>query len=250
MNSSYVEQFQVLQAKPRLSGSRIGAIVALEHGPIVDFPGNPFGPQRARIAASVTGEALSAACANDLPVLLVFESDDPSRPVIVDIVIEYPGDGPSSETPIAGRDDGRVGGNAQPELGGAQTGLARILAVQNDVVMVEDMAHVGQPVAARTAVTLRNLKDPVVLLRFADGAAVIVGQVYPFIPMEPAGGDGADVLLKGNRVRIEADVELVLAVGACRVQLDARGKAVTTADQIVSRARGCNKVQGGTVQLN
>ena len=123
-------------------------------------------------------------------------------------------------------------------------------AAVKTAVMVEDIANAGQPFAARTAVTLRNLKDPVVVLRCTGGAAVIVGQVYPCIPVEPAGGDGADVLLKGNRVRIEADVELVLAVGACRIQLDARGKAVTAADQIVSRARGCNKVQGGPVQLN
>jgi hypothetical protein len=180
----------------------------------------------------------------------VFENDDPSRPVIVDTVVESPGDAPSGKAPATGRDEGRAGDNVRPELVGTQTGLARILAVQDDVVIVEDIATAGQPCAASTAVTLRNLKDPVVLLHFADGLAVIVGQVYSCIPVEAAGGDGADVLLKGNRVRIEADVELVLTVGACRVQLDARGKALTTADQIVSRARGCNKLQGGTVQLN
>ena len=34
------------------------------------------------------------------------------------------------------------------------------------------------------------------------------------------------------------------------IALDARGKAVTTAESIVSRARGTNKVQGGSVHLN
>jgi hypothetical protein len=116
--------------------------------------------------------------------------------------------------------------------------------------MVEDIAHAGPALAAKTTTALRNLKDPVVVLRFDDGSAVIVGQVHPCVPVEPAGADGVDVVLKGSRVRIEADVELILTAGGCRVQLDARGKAVTTADQIVSRARGANKVQGGTVQLN
>jgi hypothetical protein len=51
-------------------------------------------------------------------------------------------------------------------------------------------------------------------------------------------------------VVIEADVELVLKAGPCSLHFDARGKAVTTADQIVSRARDTNKVQGGSVQLN
>jgi hypothetical protein len=64
------------------------------------------------------------------------------------------------------------------------------------------------------------------------------------------GGQGAEVVLSGSRVKIEADVELILQAGACRITLDGRGKAVTTADQIVSRARGANKVQGGSVQLN
>ena len=61
MSSAYVEQFQVLQARPRLSGSRIGAIVAIEPGPIVDFPGNPLGPQRAKVAASLTAEKIGRA---------------------------------------------------------------------------------------------------------------------------------------------------------------------------------------------
>jgi hypothetical protein len=194
---------------------------------------------------------ISAACSANLPVLLVFENDDPSRPVIIDVVVEYPVAQPS-RTPVPLDAFRREEGAAArcTEVDGLVPALARIVCIDDGVVMVEDIAHAGPALAARTAITLRNLKDPVVVLRFADGSAVIVGQVYRCVPMEPAGGDGAEVLLKGSRVRIEADVELILAAGACRVQLDARGKAVTTADQIVSRARGANKVQGGSVQLN
>jgi hypothetical protein len=250
MSSSYVEQFQVLQARPRLSGSRLGSIVAIEPGPIVDFPGNPLGPQRARFAASLTAETMSAACSMNLPVLLVFENDDPSRPVIIDVVVEHAA---AASTGAASLND-----SARPDQGetqsigpaGVAVMLARILGVEDGVVMIEDIAHAGPALAARTTVPLRNLKDPVVALRFDNGSAAIVGQVYSCVPMEPAGADGADVVLKGSRVRIEADVELVLTAGGCRVQLDARGKAVTTADQIVSRARGVNKVQGGSIQLN
>jgi len=251
MSSAYVEQFQVLQARPRLSGSRIGAIVAIEPGPIVDFPGNPLGPQRAKVAASLTAETMSAACSANLPVLLVFENDDPSRPVIIDVIVEHPAAPSTSKTvpqEVVYREDADA--TARTERGDLATALARILCVEDGVVMVEDVANAGPPLLARTAITLRNLKDLVVVLRFADGSAVIVGQVYQCVPMEPAGADGADVVLKGSRVRIEADVELILTAGACRVRLDARGKAVTTADQIVSRARGANKVQGGSVQLN
>jgi hypothetical protein len=102
----------------------------------------------------------------------------------------------------------------------------------------------------RSAITLRNLKDPVVVLLLEEHPSVIIGQLYDQVPIEPSGGSDADVVLKGARVLIEADIELVLKSGACRIQLDAHGKAVTVANQIVSRARETNKVQGGSVQLN
>lgn len=249
MSNSYVEQLQVLQARPRLSGSRIGAIVAIEPGPIVVFPGNPLGPQRARVAASLTAETMSAACSANLPVLLVFENDDPSRPVIIDVVVEQ-ADASSTGKTVPQEVVHRENAAPRTERDSLAPALARILSVDDGVVMVEDVANAGPRLAARTAITLRNLKDLVVVLRFADGSAVIVGQVYPCVLVEPAGAEGADVVLRGSRVRIEADVELILTAGACRVQLDARGKTVTTADQIVSRARGANKMQGGSVQLN
>lgn len=106
----------------------------------------------------------------------------------------------------------------------------------------------GTKVCARTTVPLHSLDDEVLVLRLADGRHVVIGQLLPCVPVR--GEQDGDLLLKGQRVRIEAGVELVLQAGACRLQLDARGKAVTTADQIVSRARGANKVQGGTVHLN
>lgn len=253
MSSLYVEQFQVLQARPRVSGSRIGSILAIEGGPVVDFPGNPLGPQPARIVASLTEEKVAAAYAANLPVLLVFENDDPSRPVVIDLVMDqllsetldgFPRSASGHHAAVARTE-------ARSETAVATAELARIVGVDAEAVLVESSAEAAAPtLAARTAITLRNLKDPVILLRFADGSAVIVGQVYPRVPIEAEGGAGAEVLLRGSRVTIEADVELILAAGACRVRLDARGKALTTADQIVSRARGANKVQGGTVQLN
>jgi hypothetical protein len=239
----------VLEAMPRVSGSRIGALVAMERGPIVDFTGNPFGPQPARVVASLTAHTLSAALDAHLPVLLIFENEDPTCPVIVDVVISHASSSHSRDTLPERTAPAQVGAERHEQPAGAAR-LARILGVEDDVVLVDDGAEMTTPVRARTAVALRNLKDPVVLLSFANGLSVIVGQLYPSVRVEPAGGEGADVLLKGTRVRIEADVELVLKSGACVVQLDARGKAVTSADQIVSRARGANKVQGGSVQLN
>jgi hypothetical protein len=172
--------------------------------------------------------------------------------VIVDVVVDRPA-AATTERPALPRIMPQVTAppTAPTETHGPTVLLGRIVGVEADVVMVERTgAAAGPALAARTAITLRNLKDPVVLLCFGDGSSVIVGQVYPHVPVEPDGGAGADVLLKGNRVRIEADFELLLVAGGCSIQLDARGKTLMTADQIVSRARGANKVQGGTVQLN
>ena len=246
MNDLDFTQLQVLEARPRVSGSRIGAVVALQGGPIVDFSGNPLGPQPARVVSSLTAAALSAAHEANLPVLLVFEDDDPARPVVVDIVIDHPA-GVKSRESLPSRQTIASGPGLEAITVGATIGLAPIVGVEGDTVLVASGA--GEPVRAQTSVTLRNLKDPVLVLSLADGTSVIFGQVCPNVPIEAAGGAG-EVLLKGSRVTIQAEVELVLEAGACRVQLDARGKALLTADQIVSRARGANKVQGGSVQLN
>jgi hypothetical protein len=241
--------FKVLEATPRISGSRLGVVVAIRRGPIVDFSDNPFGPQPAKVVASLTSQTIEAAWEARLPVLLVFENDDPGRPVIVDIVSDFPDPVASHETlPAAERvlPSSAAYRSAMTAVG-AQ--LGRIVGVKADVILVELEDEIHEPLEAKTAIVLRNLKDPVVLVTAGD-AAVIIGQLYPEICVETAGGDGADVTLKGTRITIEADVELVLKSGNCVLNLDARGKASTTADQIVSRARGANKVQGGSVQLN
>jgi hypothetical protein len=220
--------------------------VSLERGPVVDFPQNPLGPQAARVVASLTADSIHAAYDASLPVLLVFEENDPSRPVIIDIVIEQPSAAvrrnevaaiPAASGPLP-----------QADTASAAAWMGTILCVENDVVRVQRHDD-GSIVEAATATVLRNLRDPVIALSSSSGA-VIVGQAYSSVPIESQDALGADVVLKGSRVTIEADTELVLRSGTCVIRLDARGKAVTTAESIVSRARGTNKVQGGSVHLN
>ena len=66
-----------------------------------------------------------------------------------------------------------------------------------------------------------------------DGEAIVVAQVMSTVVIEPAGGDGAEVVVRGSKVRIEADVELLIRSGNCTLRLDAIGKIVTTADQML-----------------
>jgi hypothetical protein len=243
---------QVLQAKPRIAGSRIGTIVDLQRRPLVDFPGNPLAPQPARVVASVVPETLALASGGRLPVLLVFEDDDPARPVIVDVVIDELSRVPASDEAFAAAlnrpDAPHADRDGSPALVGR---LATIVGIEPDAVLVQDVGSGTPPVRALTSVVLRNLKEPVIVVTLADGRAVIVGQVYASIPVEPAGGgDAAEVVLRGKSVRIEADAALILKSGSCEIRLDSRGRMVTTADAIVSRARGANRVQGGSVHLN
>lgn len=247
MATSSTELFHVLYARPRLSGIRLGSIVAIEPGPVVDFPGNPLGPQRARIAASLSADTIAAAWSGDLPALLVFENDDPSRPVIVDIVVDHPVAAgpppPQARSQVAAVDP-------DPASSGPGVAMARIVGIEDGTVIVEELTLSGARYAAKTTIVLRNLKDAVVVVRCVDGSAIIIGQTHAGVPVESEGGAASDVILTGRRITIEAEADLTLIAGGCRLQLDARGKASTTADHIVSRARGTNKVQGGCVQLN
>jgi hypothetical protein len=248
MAKSTAERFHVLQARPKITGVRVGKIVGMSNTgvPLVDYPGNPFGPATPRTTTSISARLLRQAFEKRMEVLLAFENNDPARPVLFDFleggkvrqlkVERTPSreENPSAESPS--------------RVGGAQ--LGRIVAVRDGIVFVDFDGNSMGPRPARTTVPLRNLKDEVLLVLSVGNDPVIVGQIYTTIPFAEAGGEDSELVLKGQRVRIEAEAELVLVAGRSKIHLDAGGKAVTTADQVVSRAQGANKVQGGSVQLN
>jgi hypothetical protein len=246
MRDESIEPFTVVESKPRISGSRLGLILRMNGGPVVDFAGNPLGPRRAKVVASLSADVMHAAMDAKLPVLLLFENDDPARPVIVDVVI------PASDEPVTearsaddGPDEGAMESEQAPQV---SVSIANILAVRDGCVTVEDGS--GTESRARTAIVLRNLKDPVVVLAVPGHLPVVIGQLYKDVLLQPGAADKADISLKGGRVTIEADTELVLKAGGSVLRLDSRGKVSTTGEHIVSRARGTNKVQGGSIHLN
>src|SRR5262245_47479406 len=91
MGSRKSEQLQILQVTPKIVGARIGKIVASSTTglPIVDFPVNPLGPQLARKSLALAKEILAACQKNGHGVLLLFEDNDPARPIIVDAVVGH-----------------------------------------------------------------------------------------------------------------------------------------------------------------
>ena len=90
MRASLAEKIKPLEIEKKLSGARVGTIVSTtEDGLVtVDFPGNTLGPLGARWAGSADEIIRKASRATGRKVLLVFENDDPGRPIIVDIVCE------------------------------------------------------------------------------------------------------------------------------------------------------------------
>ena len=56
--------------------------------------------------------------------------------------------------------------------------------------------------------------------------------------------------IDGKWVRLEAEKEIVLRCGKSSITLRADGKIVIKGMEVVSRAKGANKVKGGTVRIN
>ena len=76
----------------------------------------------------------------------------------------------------------------------------------------------------------------------AGGDLLILGLVRP--PLRVAEADGT-----APRV-IEAKSTLTLRCGKASVTLHADGRIAIRGEELLSRARGANRVQGGSVQLN
>jgi hypothetical protein len=253
-----IKPMTILGAAPKIAGVRVGYVVGMprDSSPLVDFPGNPFGPAAARRTRSVTVEDVSAAFQSRAPVLLTFEDNDPGAPIVFDVV-----DGPvresgetancpkagASNPPASPKDATLPADRRQPRN---DCTFAKIVSLQDGQVRILWPGSAGEPQPARVAVALRNLVDDVIVLKSTSGEAVIVGQLFDAAAISEPASESADVVLRGHTIRIEATNEVVLTAGACEIRLDARGKATTTADHVVSRARGVNKVQGGSVRLN
>jgi len=251
MQPDRMETLEVVGIRPKVNGVRLGHIVGISRDgrAIVDYPGNPYGPLMAQRTASVSPETIETAHREQQAVLLTFQDQDPGIPIVFDVMAKERSTRTStteSDARVERRSDESAPFVAEA---GNPARIARIVAVRDRHVMIDFEGNPDGPRPAKTTVPLRNLKNDVLVV-LAGETLVIVGQLYQDVPLAHDGGDGCEVALRGKSIRIEAEDEIVIAAGASQVHLDARGKAVTTADQVVSRARGVNKVQGGSVKLN
>lgn len=110
--------------------------------------------------------------------------------------------------------------------------------------------------------------DAVLVAVDAEGEhGYVIGVVMPYVSGGDAEARGAEnarksegeirlpfnaqkVYLKGQQIKIEAGEELQLVCGGGTILIDKRGKIVVRGSDIVSRARGANKIKGASVAIN
>lgn len=137
---------------------------------LVDFPGNAFGPLRARTTVVLAPEELQRAVKEQCPVLLLFEEGDPGRPIVV--------------------------------------GLLR-----------DQLPHEAAEPGTEPAV---QGPTPMPMVVEADG----------------------------RRVEVEAADELVLRCGQASIVLRRNGRVIIRGTYVETRAKGVNRIKGGSVLIN
>ncbi|HTO69767.1 MAG TPA: DUF6484 domain-containing protein [Myxococcota bacterium] len=136
--------------------------------------------------------------------------------------------------------------------------LGRLVAFREDgapLVHFEGCAD-GAPVAALVVGSLSD--DDVgadVALALAAGDArrpVVLGRTRAAIPAaeRARAASPLETSADGQTVALTAGRQLVLRVGRATITLTQDGRIVIRGGQLVSRASGVNRIQGGSVQIN
>ncbi len=98
------EELLQLRETRSVESSRVGRVVAFEDGRVrVDFEGNPGPPLLARVSSTLEEGALRAAARDQQEAVLLFDRDDPRRPLLVALL--------RSESPLV---DGMLSGPLPP----------------------------------------------------------------------------------------------------------------------------------------
>lgn len=86
MKEALKETIQTLAISKHVEGVRVGKVINVdENGRVfVDYAGNPEGEVAARFTGSIKLETLRKAASDGRDILLVFENNDPLRPIIID----------------------------------------------------------------------------------------------------------------------------------------------------------------------
>lgn len=91
-----------------------------------------------------------------------------------------------------------------------------------------------------------------VLLLFEEGdpgRPIIVGLLHDRMPVAPE-RPPTEVEADGRRVVVEAQDELVLRCGQASLVLRRNGRVLVRGTYVETRAKGVNRIKGGSVQIN
>jgi hypothetical protein len=134
-------------------------------------------------------------------------------------------------------------------------------------LLVDFSGNAFGPLRARTTVVLapEELQRAVqeqcpVLLLFEEGdpgRPIVVGLLRDQLPREAAAPDTepavqgpVEVEADGRRVEVEAADELVLRCGQASIVLRRNGRVVIRGTYVETRAKGVNRIKGGSVLIN
>lgn len=137
-----------------------------------------------------------------------------------------------------------------------QPRVGRLVALNEGRPMVDFPGNQVGPVVARTTVDLSQAqveegKSSEVLLVFNEGRPlepIIIGLLQPAEP-EPTHAP-VETSIDGNRVVLTGQEEIELRCGQARIVLRKNGRISVRGVYVETRAKGVNRIKGGSVQIN
>jgi len=119
------------------------------------------------------------------------------------------------------------------------------------------LARLMMPVGALPARGTLVPGQPVILLVAGAGpssvghpVAVVLGLLQPLATEGSPVQSDQPIRIAGRRLELEAFDELVMRCGEASITLRRNGRAVVRGDYVETRARGVNRIKGGSVSVN
>lgn len=146
-----------------------------------------------------------------------------------------------------------------------QARVGRLVAVDERGLAWVDFEDGGRPQAATVAFTasreqlehVMEVKAPVVAYEDEGGlqlvAVVGVALAAPTSPKANGPTLSSPVLeadVDGQRVRVQAEHEVVIACGKASITLRANGRVIIKGTHVESNSEGTNRIKGGQVRIN
>jgi len=138
----------------------------------------------------------------------------------------------------------------------------RLVACGEDGLLVDYEGNPHGPLPAQSTVALSSQQAKelietacpmlVTFLEERSDSPVVVGVLQPVPTSETPSPDGSAFTARvdGKRLRLEAKDEIELRCGEASITLRRNGRLVIRGAFVETRARGVNRIKGGSVQIN